>query len=360
MLVARGQALGVALPALVFIHQVRGSLVDPTELSFQVFDTSDDAKYLQPSQVFPVAAGTWQPVNLVTEKLGLGRFAATWTVPASAPAGAWEVRWRFRSAAGEPLREARQTFEVLQGTSAPPLGVAFYGSLKALRDEGITQAQASDAKLLASLARASKYIERVTGREFRALYKTLELDGDGGRALLLDEPIIGVESIKLSTSPLFPSDLEIEADFFRVYNRHLSQNLVSPDDRNNPKIEMFSSSEDLAGIRPFTFSRMIFPRGQQNVRVAGVFGFTDFDGTPMGATPEDIKRVALLLALRDMPKMGCASRFQTTQGYRLKGERTRDQSYDLDGLHLRGAFTGDPEIDQTLAAYVRPPMFGAA
>lgn len=363
MHVTRGQTLSAALPALVFIHQVHGVLVDLFSLKFQIFDASDETKYLTPVQVFPVTVDTKQTVAIAGgDRLGLGRYAATgWTVAGTAPAGSYEVRWFFQATSTDAEVTVRQPFEVL-AAGIVPLDVPLYASVAALRSEGVSATQASEARALAALIRASRFIERMTERQFRPQHKTMTLDGTGGNAMVLGEALIGIESLNFSTSPLFPSDLTVEPDFFRAYNRHL-QGLTSPDDRDAPRIEMFRSSEDLSGLRPFTFSHLIFPRGHHNVEVKGVFGYTDADGSPMGQTPDDIRTTTVLLALRMLPKMTSCDRDDILNAYRIQTESTRDQSYTLAPLkdsHRVGRITGDPEIDFVLMRYKRPPVLGVA
>jgi len=107
--------------------------------------------------------------------------------------------------------------------------------------------------------------------------------------------------------------------------------------------------------------RLVWPRGQQNVEARGVFGYTEPDGSPTGRTPELIRRVTMLLVLRELPLLGDVdAREDAQRRFRLTSERTRDQSYTLEALRLHGAFTGDPEIDNVLVAFMRPPDLGAA
>ena len=169
-----------------------------------------------------------------------------------------------------------------------------------------------------------------------------------------------VEDMRFATSPLFPSDIQVEPDFYRVYGRHL-HGVLNPDDRNAPRIELFSSSEDLAGVRPFTFSRLIYPRGQQNVTITAVMGYTDPDGTPFGCIPTLIRRVTQLLVLREIPRLSEMDyREEAIKRWRLVSETTSGQSYSMSAIgSLRGFFTGDPEIDTILASYVRPPNIGS-
>jgi hypothetical protein len=108
-------------------------------------------------------------------------------------------------------------------------------------------------------------------------------------------------------------------------------------------------------------SSLVWPRGQQNVTVQGIFGYTEPDGSPTGRTPELIRHATKLLVLRELPLLAdIDAREDAQKRYRLTSERTRDQSYTLEALRLHGAFTGDPAIDNILVAFARPPDFGAA
>jgi len=364
--IARSTVLAPATSPLVFYAQARGTMVDLVALSFAIYDLSDDTKKLTPVKVFP--SGASQAVAIAgADKLGTGRYTASgWTVSGSAPPGVYEIRWFYQmppqpdengDLQTQPTVEVRQQFEVVTAgqTIAP-----YYCLLADIRDEGITAAQFSDARVMLAIQRASQFVERVTGRFFEPRFMQVRQNGRGSSVTLFDMPIIGVQTLRFQTSPLFPSDLAVEPDFYRVYNRHL-QGQIHPDDRNDPKIELFSASEDLAGVRPFSFSRLIFPRGQQNVTVTGVWGYTEFDGSPFGTTPGMLRRAVQLLTLRELPKFSqWDKREDATKRWRLTSERTRDQQYNLEPLKLHGAFTGDPEIDTILESYVRPPAMGAA
>ena len=118
------------------------------------------------------------------------------------------------------------------------------------------------------------------------------------------------------------------------------------------------TSTNLADGQPIKF---IWPRGSQNITLRGVFGYTEPDGSPSGKTPDLIRHATKLLVMRELPLLGNADQREDAQRrYRLTSERTRDQSYTLEALKLHGAFTGDPEIDNLLVAFVRPADVGAA
>lgn len=239
-----------------------------------------------------------------------------------------------------------------------------YASVDDLRAEGVTDAVATDARLGALIGLASRYIERVTGRFFEPRGLTLTVDGSGGRTLRLGQPILRVDGVFIESSPFAPADLPVDPSVYRVYNRHLTQGLLLPDDRDDPKLE-FVHGGDLLGVRfeppGLSLSSLVWPRGQQNITVRGLFGYTEPDGTPSGRTPELIRHVTKLLVLRELAPLADVDRREDAQRrWRITSERTRDQAYTLEALRLTGAFTGDPEIDNVLVAFVRPPDLGAA
>jgi hypothetical protein len=367
--IARGLSSDGDHPVLELFTPVRGVLVDAAAVSFQVFDVSDDAKRAAPAQVFPEPVGTRAPVNAAVpwpagDKLGTGHVVARWTPPPDEPLGLHELRWFVQATPGGPEQQVAVELDVLAaGAGAYRHGYALVSDLRA---EGVTAAEASDARLARLLRLASHYVDRMTGRFFEPRPMTLTLDGSGGRALLLGHPIVAVRDVKLSVAmPAQIGELSVTPSFFRVYNRHLTQGLLDPDDRENPRLEFFHES-DLFGVQAtpaasLGLGSLVWLRGPQNVIVDGLFGYTDPDGTAVGRTPELIRHVTKLLTLRELPAMtDLTGREERQQRWRIVSERTRDQGYNLDPLRFQGGFTGDPAIDAVLVAYQRPPHLGAA
>lgn len=356
---ARGTTVGPLNPRLVFFAAQLGLLVDPYALSFAVYDVSDETK-----QLTPVVVQAKTAVNLVTERLGVGRYAPTWVCSPSAAVGEYEVRWYFRLTSTDAEVEVRQSFEVLtNGQVLTP----YYCLLSDLRAEGVTTSDASDARAIRSIQKASQLIEMYTGRFFEPRYLDLRFDGTGGRFLMLTVPVVAVEGFSLTTLGVNEPLETPDPDFFRVYNRHLT-GLLSPDDRNDPKVELFAT--DWAGHIGIVSSLGTwehYPRGRQNIRVLGVFGYTEPDGSPFGTTPPLLRQVAAKLALREMWKLNDRDAQEDAKWrWRLTSERTRDQAYTLadpkgSGSSGAGAgFTGDWEIDSVLASFKRPPQLGSA
>ncbi len=357
--IAKGGTTDVSNPLLTFYLQDEGFLVDPLELSFQVFDQTTEAKRASPVQVFPATLGHMQPVDLDIERLGLGRYAPTWTAPATV--GRYGVRWFWRLSGGAE-RSARQVFEVLNGE---PLGGPAYALVSDLRGD-CGDSDIPESRLQMGILTASSLIQNVTARFFEPRYAPTRHDGTGGRALLLNDPIIAIESISVDER-VGPDPSVVDLTDVRVYNRHVSQRMTNPDDRDNPRVE-FRHGRDMFGRHDFyegrpawfsSFGFRHFPTGVQNVIVPGVYGFTEWDGTPFGKTPEMIQHITRQLALRNIPNEE-QCRESVKNGWRVIEERTRDQMIRYADPRKFGQWTGDADIDSVLASYVRPLNLGSA
>lgn len=361
--IAKGSTTDPSNPVIVFYAQHEGQLLDLFDLSFQIFDQTTDLRRRTPLQVWPVTVGDRQPVDLDAERLGKGRYAPAWTAPsATGAAGRYVVRWFWKFAVGDVESSARQTFEVLDGEPLSGPRYALVCDLRASCEDD----KVSEVRLQASILLASSMVENITGRYFDPRYALQRHDGRGARALLLNDPVIAVTSLGIDTQPSMRGDLPIDLDELRIYNRHLTQQMTNPDDRQSPKIEFVHSRDifqqqdilapSFAGI---TLRSFVFPYGVQNVAVEGVFGFTEFDGTPFGKTPEVVQLVTRLLAQRSVPEDELC-REQVRNGWRVIEERTRDQMIRYADPRKFGQWTGDADIDVLLASLIRPPNLGGA
>jgi hypothetical protein len=316
----RGQRSDISHPALSVFTPIDGVLDEVDVVEYAIADRTGDA----PVQVFPESG------RAGAARLGVGHYVAVYTPPASAQLGHHAVRWSVRAAESELHFET--PFEVLAAPIDTPPG---YCMLQDLRDEGFGPEAVSDVRLARIIALASRTIERITGRFFEPRRQRIELDGLGSSELLLDEPIIAIERIDIGGGgPVSGAT---------VYNRHITQGLMLPDDRQNPRI------------------RLGFPCGARNVRVTGLFGYTEPDGSPTGTTPLLIREACKRLVVREIPPLADTGRREDVrQRYRILQERTREQSYTLDRLAHPGALTGDPAIDDILVQFMRPADLGAA
>ena len=210
-----------------------------------------------------------------------------------------------------------------------------YATVDDLRAEGVTAAQATDERLASLIEEAGRTIDRITGWFFEPRAQTLALDGRSNPTI---EP--PVPPIRLDRLAVGDTDLSLSPDDLVVVGAPVNPGFDSP-------------RLTLRGCRSF-------PRGKGNITAEGLWGFTEPDGTPEGRTPLEIRRACMLLVLRLLHPLAGESSTDARNRWRILEERTRDQSYRLDGVKDTGPFTGDPEIDGVLLRYRQPPGLGAA
>lgn len=339
-------------------------LAAPFALAFAIWDVRNpDA----PTKIFPV--GTKQAVDLEAAKIGGidGHYAAAWTCSvASGVKGRHQIRWYVTNEEGGNEQVFVRDFDVLPAAASIPGAGTGYALVSDLRDEGVGAADANDARILRLLATQARYIEKITGREFAPSYKAAVFDGSGGRTCMFGEPLIALAGVSLGQPPT----TDVVRSSFRVYNRHLAAAMVDPDDRTDPKIEFAHFSDLILGRRGAAlvgsplfgvpWRDHYFPQAVQNVTVRGAWGYTDFDGSPTGKTPDLIVHAQKLLVVRELPTMaGCGDREDARKRHRITSERTRDQSYTKQA-EIETPFTGDREIDDILLLYRRPLQLGSA
>lgn len=248
-----------------------------------------------------------------------------------------------------------------EGSSSPaiqPEGAqGQYCTISDIRNEGVTEALYSDARVSYAITVASQQIEMYTGRWFEPRNLDFRVDGRNARSIHLDMPIIEISNVYVGETEVALTDLII-------YNRHM-QGLTVPDDRDNPRVELLQTldydfSMGGAGLR-------WFPLGQQNVRLVGTFGYTDYDGTATGKIPLPITYACKLLTLRELMPMSDPSSAEAGMAWRTQLLKTRDQQIGYwapsstagNSRTVTGAFTGDPRIDTILMRYRRTAQMRA-
>jgi hypothetical protein len=210
-----------------------------------------------------------------------------------------------------------------------------YATVADLRAEGVTEAMAPDARLASLIEEAGSTIDRITGWFFEPRAQTFTLDGRGHPTI---EP--PVPPIRLDRLAVGDMDLSLSPDDLVVVGAPVNPGFDSP------RLTLRGCST--------------FPRGKGNITAEGLWGFTEPDGTPEGRTPLEIRRACMLLVLRILHPLAGESSTDARNRWRILEERTRDQSYRLDGVKDTGPFTGDPEVDGILLRYRRPGGLGAA
>jgi hypothetical protein len=230
----------------------------------------------------------------------------------------------------------------------------------------------NDAYVEGKIDTASEQIEKFTGNWFASKDRPFQLDGDGGNFLKVPAPIVQIDSITITTHARFGVDTTYEVDLteVRVYNRHLTQGLLSPDDRKNPGIAIESFLAE-----PYE-SLDFWPSGDQNVFLEGKFGWTELGSsdtpgetavgsqipTSKGVTPFLIKRACMLLVRKHFPKVGDYQGLLSTGAITgVRKLQARDQTVDFGaggggtGMRYVGGSTGDEEIDRILLGFRRVP-----
>lgn len=248
-----------------------------------------------------------------------------------------------------------------------------YVTIQECRDEGITVAQASDSRLATLIARAQSIIDLHTGRHFKPVDKTLHVDGTGSFVLPLSEPIVAVTAVKIlrfDISGLTFDDVSL--DDVGVYNRHLTENLLDPDDREDPRLEWIDADlYHIAGHGAAPQPRLRldrWPRGSQNIEITGTFGYTDYDTNDAeGKTPDLIKWASILLVIQHLA-LATDTEGRDDAGvnrFRARRFKTRDQEVAFEsasklGVWGVGPYTGNAEVDAIIERFRRPLAISAA
>lgn len=368
----QGQASNCSNPVLQFVNvtntkDFQGFSRDVNSLEFVILGPDGVAVFPTPGD-----PNDFQTIDVdndcpVGGRIGFGRYVAEWTPAADAEVGEWTIRWQMVEEAGGPTLTYDQTFQLV--SSKQPIPDA-YVTIAEARAEGVPRG-ISDSQLKRALERASVYVEEVTGRKFYPHYVAAEVDGEGGPMLQLDEPVIAVETLDFTFTTFTPADLPIESGAIRIYNRHIRLNLFQPDDRDDPRIEFLrvDTTRFPNGFRvryaDLLSNALGFTQSQQNVKVVGLYGYTDPDGSPMGKTPDLIKLVTMRIAFMRYARPLWGQVSGGGQAGPILSEKTMDQSVRFadptSGSNVRqGAFTGDPDTDEILANYCRPPAFRSA
>jgi hypothetical protein len=240
----------------------------------------------------------------------------------------------------------------------------WYIGLSDIRDEGITVAQLSDDRAVKLMRMAQSFIDDCTGRHFLPEAKTLKVDSEEMRMLVLPEAIVKIDSIELEelVSGSTPTTTSFDVNTLRVYNRHLTQRLLRPDDREFPRV--FMTPEFWPEWRWLGQ----WQETRQQIKVVGVFGYTELrpsdaagetsDGSQVplnwGRCPPMIEDVMMRLIVRWMAPHGDPDYRRHDEAFgKMKSWKTDRQSVTYHAPTELGVpvFTGDFDIDSVLYRY---------
>jgi hypothetical protein len=367
----QGQSSNCTNPILDLFHRLNGVLTDLHSLEYIIYERISDPPNL--TQTYPETGRATVDTSdcPVGHKVSLGRYVAEWDVPVDQLTGDHVVRWFWQSTASSPERQSEFEFSVLP--TGAVAGIEGYCTVQDIRDEGFSDAIYSDTRVETAIEIASRFIERATGRWFGAKTRTFRVKARNSRMLELPAPIVSITEVNIVTGRGDSIDRdEVDTDDIIVYNRHLTEGMIDPDDRDFPRIEYVNP----AGYDYPGRDDAVWPWGQQIVEVQGRFGYTALaatdtpgetsDGSQVpnseGVVPPLIVHACKLLTVRELAEMGDpAGRDDLRSGWRLEQEKTVDQMYKktaLSSLGMIGKWTGDPEIDGILAMYVTSASMG--
>ena len=345
------EAVSCENPLIWFGYQSGGQLRDVAALSFSIVDLVSGEERVESTEIDLTDYGEGG------DRLDTGRYVPSFQPEAAEgwAAGTHEIRWQYVVEEGDPTKQSRQRFEVLETGKQFGTGAAYfgYGDTTALQNVPAFSCYALD-QLHDALNEAGRMVDDLTGRTFSPRFISTLYNGLYQGALPLELPIIGISKVAIVGAETSDESGTVNLSDLRIYNRHLT-GLTSPDDRDNPRIE-FSTSYQPGRL----VAQGSFEWGRQNTLIEGVFGYTDFDGTPFGQTPVRLQKAVMILALRVLQDPMGLDVFASQPG-RIKSAQTRDQkvTFATAAEGGVGALTGDRTIDDILIPYMRPAQFHA-
>lgn len=350
-LAAGEQSTGL-YPALQLFTRSGEFLADPVSGSFTIDDISDPET--DPQQ--KVATTNLDLNDYPTgHKLGTGRFVIPTGDTSSWKVGTHRVVYSYVMETGGRTYKQIIPFEILDA-GLYPTGQSYVGYVQSrtLLEDGAFGLPVK--KLHKYIREASIQLEGYTERFFEPRYITARVDGHEQGVLFLQEAIVALEKVEIvERQSDGTEDAELlDNTLYRVYNRHLN-GLLNPDDRYNPRLSVVDQWH-LPGVH-----WELWAFGRQNVRIYGVFGFTDPDPEPgeimIGHTPDELERICATLVGRIIEDPFYES-ISTHKPGMVRAYRTRDQQIQFYGasgnVNHSGGLTGDPLLDQKLQRFVKP------
>jgi hypothetical protein len=351
--VSLGETVGPANPLIVAYFRQGGELVDPFSVDFRIDEIRDPA-----SAAVELEASA--SLDLVTNKLGTGRYAIPFTADSEAdPAyqlGTCRVVVTYTLEDGGPSFVETIPFEVLDsGEYATGAGYVGYLSTREVYRRGLaTISAAAPSDYHPTIKQVSLGLESLLGQPFHPVYRKLRVDGSHTQKLLLPMTLVALEGLytiaeEADGSERFTEIVSSSNGRLVVYNRHLDSGPDWDDDRDSPAISIGSN----------------FWMGRRFYEVRGVWGFTDpmIDAakaearTGLGVTPEDLVDVVVALMIRAMDDPTYTS-LATHQPGRVKKYQTRHQAIEFaaasGSVSYGGGLTGDMLLDQKLARLMAP------
>jgi hypothetical protein len=234
---------------------------------------------------------------------------------------------------GVPGRIFTESGIVVDGAVVPTAAYATVANVRAFKVNGsvIDLTMFTDAEIEEDIALASSFIDLLCNTRFYQASSTVTYDGNGLTELYfypeMVAPCISITSVQeLDVDGTTVLDTFVEDDDFKLYAHYLGM-VKSTDQRPRLRIQ----------------GRGVWPQGEQNIKVVGVFGHS---GVPL-----EIKRATILLTLeRLLPGSANIAPKDVTQASWPDFTVT----YRGGAGVTVGSTTGYPEVDRLLFQHVNP------
>lgn len=249
--------------------EVAGTLTDPYEISYQIWDIVDDPT--GGTQIFPATPDEWEDVT-AGGRFGTGKFytydnaeARGYQIPADARIGSYRVKWRWKAAETSPYRYGQEDFNVVLEAG----GVDTYIDISDVRAAGVAVDVASDSEVLASILLWQEFFDRACRQWFLPRELTIQFDGNNSDVVHLGVPVVSVEYLRINGS-----SNDLDASLYEVYGNAASY----PMHRRNPRIKLKHSTQvtDIH-VAPYSYGELKFWKGYKNQVVKGIFGYVEPD-----------------------------------------------------------------------------------
>jgi len=240
-----------------------------------------------------------------------------------------------------------------------------YATVAEIRAEGVTVADASDARVTVAIDWATRYIERATKRAFGPRFAIQRFDVPlTSDTLLLPEPLIALLYMDAG-------GFEVDLTTLEVYNRHLRGGEMC--DLSAPQLKI---SDDLDSDIYFRlwYGTCTFEKGSQAATIYGIWGYSEptrgaiggetSDGSQVpldyGVVPPLINWACRALVLQHLFPMYTADDL-AARANQITSLRTRDQSvtYSDTSAAASSGWAGSDAVQEVLAGYGKHIAFGS-
>lgn len=334
----RGQTLG---QAELSVTVKAGNPPEPRNVHAISYEIVNNTNRLNPVVVVP-------ETSALPNYIEQGRYFGQWEIPPDQQEGSHFIRWRWQMAEDSMQQSVAIEFFVEQQRLISYDD--FYLTPEDVWRHGVSRRKYNREHIEERILLCQQYVEKITGQFFRGKNMVMKLDGNDTDMLLLPVPAISIEKIEFDTGLYRYDYQDDEQGWENIPMRHFQvYSSVYPDERMYPRIKVNRSVS--TSILTRSIYTGVFPKGTQNVRLTGRFGFVEEDGT----TPLPILQAMMMLIVQNLHPFGSAMEKRRHRARRLLEETNDGHRYEMQRVISDLDLSGDPEVDQILNKYLRPP-----